>query len=205
MEIYKTISSVQSELAAMGIAKNSKNQQQGFAFRGIDAVLNALSPILAKHQLLILPQCLERICVERQTKSGGVIFYVTVKVNYDFVATDGSKHTVTMYGEAMDSADKATNKAMSAAYKYAAFQAFCIPTEETTLDADSTTPEPVVPISLSESQFDDALTGIQESPAVDKIKSILKFCVSNQATKDQLTVLQCAATKRKGELQSEQG
>lgn len=38
----------------------------------------------------------------------------------------------------MDSGDKATNKAMSIAYKYAAFQAFCIPTEDTAIDADAT-------------------------------------------------------------------
>jgi hypothetical protein len=48
---------------------------------------------------------------------------------------------VQTYGEAMDSADKATNKAMSAAYKYAAFLAFCIPTEGDN-DADATTHEP---------------------------------------------------------------
>ena len=47
---------------------------------------------------------------------------------------------VTTYGEAMDSGDKATNKAMSAAYKYAAMQAFCIPTEGDN-DADATTHE----------------------------------------------------------------
>ena len=40
----------------------------------------------------------------------------------------------------MDSGDKATNKAMSAAYKYAAMQAFAIPTEGDN-DADSTTHE----------------------------------------------------------------
>jgi hypothetical protein len=62
-------------------------------------------------------------------------------MEFNFVsALDGSKHTVKTFGEAMDSADKATNKAMSAAYKYAAFQAFCIPTEGDT-DADATTHE----------------------------------------------------------------
>ena len=40
----------------------------------------------------------------------------------------------------MDSGDKATNKAMSAAYKYAALQTFCIPTEGDN-DADATTHE----------------------------------------------------------------
>jgi hypothetical protein len=45
-----------------------------------------------------------------------------------------------MYGEAMDSGDKATNKAMSAAYKYACMQAFSIPTEGDN-DADAHTHE----------------------------------------------------------------
>ena len=69
--------------------------------------------------------------------------YVTVDAEFDFVsALDGSKHTVRTFGEAMDSADKATNKAMSAAYKYAAFQAFAIPTEGDN-DADAHTPQSV--------------------------------------------------------------
>lgn len=138
MEVYKAIAAVQSELAEIGISKSSKNQQQGFMFRGIDAVYNTLSPLLAKHNLCILPRCLERACEEHQSGNGKALFYVTVKVEFDFVsAADGSKHTVATFGEAMDSGDKATNKAMSAAYKYAAFQAFCIPTEETAADADA--------------------------------------------------------------------
>lgn len=140
MEVYKAINAVQEELAQMGISKSSKNQQQGFMFRGIDAVYNALSPLLAKHKLLILPRCLTRISSERETKNGGVLFYVTVHAEFDFVSSvDATKHTVAMFGEAMDSGDKATNKAMSIAYKYAAFQAFCIPTEETSTDPDAET------------------------------------------------------------------
>ena len=147
MNVYKAIIAVSAELAQQGISKSSKNAAQGFNFRGIDAVFNALAPILAKHHLCILPRCVERVCVERINKNGTALFYVTVKAEFDLVGDDGSKHTISTYGEAMDSGDKATNKAMSAAYKYAAFQAFCIPTEETTIDADSEThevkPQPV--------------------------------------------------------------
>jgi hypothetical protein len=140
MEVYKAIAEVAGELAQTGISKDSKNQSQGFMFRGIDAVYNHLAPLLAKHKLVILPRCIERECVERQTARGGMMFSVTVKAEFDMVsALDGSKHTIATYGEAMDSGDKATNKAMSAAYKYAAFQAFCIPTEETSMDADAET------------------------------------------------------------------
>lgn len=138
MEVFKAITAVQDELAQIGISKSSKNQQQGFMFRGIDAVYNTLSPLLAKHKLCILPRCVSRESTERTTAKGGVLFYVVILAEFDFVsAVDGSKHTVSMFGEAMDSGDKATNKAMSIAYKYAAFQAFCIPTEETATDPDA--------------------------------------------------------------------
>ncbi|MDM2993382.1 ERF family protein [Citrobacter sp. CK195] len=137
-KVYSAISAVAKEMATTGISKERRNQQQGFNFRGIDQVYNALAPALVNHGLLILPRITERTVTERTTQKGGVLFYVVVKAEFDFVSTeDGSIHTVTTYGEAMDSGDKATNKAMSIAYKYAAFQAFCIPTEETAIDADA--------------------------------------------------------------------
>ena len=141
MKVYRCINSVQAELSKDGIGKTRKNQKQGYNFRGIDDVYNALAPFLATHGLCILPRVLSRSCEERRTKDGGAIFYVTVEVEFDFVcAEDGSKHIVKTFGEAMDTADKATNKAMSAAYKYAAFQAFAIPTEGDN-DADNDTVE----------------------------------------------------------------
>ena len=137
--VYKAINAVQRDLAKVGITKNRKNLQQNYSFRGIDEVFNTLSPLLAEHELCILPRMISRTCEERATKSGGTMNYVTVEAEFDFVsAMDGSTHIVRTFGEAMDSADKATNKAMSAAYKYAAFQAFAIPTEGDN-DADATT------------------------------------------------------------------
>lgn len=137
MSVYKAICAVQSDLAKSGIGKDSTNTYDGYKFRGIDAVYNALSPLLAKHGLCILPRVLSRQLDERVSKKGDPVFYVTVEAEFDFVcAEDGSKHTIKTFGEAMDRGDKATNKAMSAAYKYAAFQAFAIPTEGDN-DADS--------------------------------------------------------------------
>jgi len=142
MEVYKAINRVQSELSTLGIVKDKRNSQgAGYNFRGIDDVYNAIAPLLAKNGLCILPRVLFRECVERQSKSGGALFYITVEVEFDFVSSeDGTKHTVKTFGEAMDSGDKATNKAMSAAYKYACFQAFSIPTESRE-DADYQTHE----------------------------------------------------------------
>ena len=140
MKVYQAINAVQKALAKCGISKDRKNSQgTGYMFRGIDDVYNVVSPLLAENGLCILPRVLSRQCEERQSKNGGALFYVTVEVEFDFVSSeDASKHTVKTFGEAMDSGDKATNKAMSAAYKYAAFQAFAIPTEGDN-DADSQT------------------------------------------------------------------
>ena len=143
VKVYKAIGAVSAAMSHTGISKGRKNQQQGYNFRGIDDVLNALSTALVEAGLVILPRCVERVVVERETKSGGALFNVTCHVEFDLVSTeDGSKHTVSTYGEAMDSADKATNKAMSAAYKYLALLVFCIPTEASPeTDADFSTHE----------------------------------------------------------------
>jgi len=141
MKVYQAINRVQLALSKEGISKDRDNKSQGYKFRGIDDVYNALSALLANNALCILPRMLSRLVVERESQKGGALFYVTVEAEFDFVsAEDGSKHVVKTFGEAMDSGDKATNKAMSAAYKYACMQAFSIPTEGDN-DADSTTHE----------------------------------------------------------------
>ena len=126
--IYETISAVMNEIGAVG--KTSKNAQQGFMFRGIDAVMNAISPALQKHKLFIVPEILEQTREERQTRNGSALIYSICKIKYTFYAEDGSSISAIVIGEGMDSGDKATNKAMSIAFKYACFQTFCIPTEE---------------------------------------------------------------------------
>ncbi len=170
MKVYQAINLVQSDLAKQGIAKDRTNQQGNtYKFRGIDDVYNAISPLLAKHGLCILPRMISRQCLERQTAKGSAIFYVTVEAEFDFVsAEDGSKHTVRTFGEAMDMSDKATNKAMSAAYKYAAFQAFAIPTE-----GDNDT----------ESQTLEIISALPESVVAD-YSIAMKDCLAYESLKD---------------------
>lgn len=126
--IYEAINNVMKEIGAIG--KNSKNSQQGFMYRGIDAVMNALNPALIKYGVFVVPEVLEQTREERQTAKGGTLFYSICKVKYTFYDKDGSSVEAVVIGEGMDSGDKATNKAMSVAFKYACFQVFCIPTEE---------------------------------------------------------------------------
>jgi hypothetical protein len=141
--IYEAIPAILSDVEA--IAKNRHNKQQGFAFRGIDDVMNTLHPLFAKHKVFPTCEFSEMTRSERETKSGGTMFVVTMKAKYTLYASDGSSVSTSAVGEGQDSGDKATNKAMSACYKYAMFQLLCIPTEA--VDADEETPEQVKPAS----------------------------------------------------------
>lgn len=142
MKIYGAIAAAMNEIGAIG--KNKRNQQQGFQYRGIDDVMNALYPILSKHGLFLAPEVLEHTREERTTKSGGNLIYSILKIRYTMYADDGSSVSAVVIGEGMDSADKSSNKAMSVAMKYAMFQLFCIPTEEM-IDPDGETPPESTP------------------------------------------------------------
>jgi glutamine synthetase len=177
MEVYKAINKVQAKLSEVGIAKDSKNEAQKFMFRSIDQIYNTISGLVAEAQLCILPRMIARTVEERTNKSGTALFYVTVEAEFDLVsAADGSKHTVKTFGEAMDSGDKATNKAMSAAYKYACIQTFCIPTEGDN-DADATTHEvqkkqPIntQPTNTKPIDITDDLIAIEEARDLDELQ-----------------------------------
>lgn len=128
-KIYQSIIAVMEDVGAIGKEKKS---QQGFMYRGIDDVMNALNPAFIKNKIFTVPQVLEQHREERTTAKGGLLIYSICKVKYTFYAEDGSSVEVVTIGEGMDSGDKATNKAMAIALKYACFQLFCIPTEEMT-------------------------------------------------------------------------
>lgn len=126
--IYETITAVMDDVGAIG--KNDLNKQQGFRYRGVDAVMNALNPAFIRHHLFVVPEVLEQRREERQTAKGGNLIYSVCRVKYTFYAEDGSSIEAVVIGEGMDSGDKASNKALAVAFKYACFQVFCIPTEE---------------------------------------------------------------------------
>ena len=141
--IYKKMSDVMKDVGAIG--KDQKNTQQGFKFRGIDQFVNALYPALTKHGVFMSPRATsfthELKDVVRGSGKAGVDKHVSIMMEYDFYAEDGSKVTVgPVPAEGLDSGDKATNKALSAALKYALIQTFSIPTEDMA-EADFESPE----------------------------------------------------------------
>lgn len=170
--IYSAMSNIMRDITAIG--KDSKNQSQGFKFRGIDAVYNELHSLLAKHGVITLPQAGTPITEERTNKNGTILRFVQIPMTYQFVATDGSSVSCQVIGEGMDSGDKATNKAMAIAHKYALLQTFLIPTEAQE-DPDYETHEvaPRTPVAskpvFKKKAADDAFTKLAALMEEDKL------------------------------------
>lgn len=137
-QIHELIPKITAEVKPVG--KDHKNTQQNYKFRSIDDVYNVLNNLLGKYEVSIYPEY-EVIKDEVQTTSkGSTQRSVLLKGIFKLVAPDESFEKTVTYGEAIDYGDKAFNKAMSAAYKYALFQTFCIPTEEAK-DTETETPQ----------------------------------------------------------------
>ena len=135
-KVYAAIAAVQADVSAEGLAKTGRNEKQNYDFRGIDGLLNLLSPILVKRLLFIVPTVVDRIITHN-----GKTIHVFIEVEYAIThIEDKSTIIVKTFGEGLDYSDKAVYKAMSGALKYMAFQTFCIPLKGM-VDAEGDNPE----------------------------------------------------------------
>lgn len=136
--VYERMVAIIEELPAIG--KTQRNREQGFMFRGHDDVMNALNPLLAKHGVFVVPDVVERETNTRTTSRGSTMYEVNLHVRFTFYGAGGDSFQASGWGEGTDMGDKATNKAMTGAFKYVVAQAFALATAETS-DADATSPE----------------------------------------------------------------
>jgi ERF superfamily len=172
--VYAAIHAIAADLATAGIPKAHTNVVDQYVYRSIDDVLNRLAPLLAKHRLCVLPRALERSVTERTSTNQELLIAVTVRAEFTLVSVDdGSAHAVESYGEALDGGDKATAKAMSAAYKAAMIQTFCIPVPGSE-DADAETMR-----TLGRTHAPQPVEGWQQW--VRDIADIIGVCESAQA------------------------
>ena len=136
--IHQLLGEIMAEVPA--IPKGQTNQQQGYAFRGIDDVFNTLHSLFAERGVYIMPKVLESEYIQQPLgQSGNLATDARLLIEWVFTAPDGSTDSMIVMGESRDWADKATNQAMSAGYKTGLLEMFLIPLEETK-DADSQSP-----------------------------------------------------------------
>lgn len=129
--VVEALAKVMGDVQAVGKGDRADlGNGRGYSFRGVDAVVNAVGPSLREHGVIVLPRVLDKQYREYATRNGGQMHEAIIEVEYTFVGPDASKLVCSAVGEASDSGDKATPKAMSVAYRTALLQALCIPTDE---------------------------------------------------------------------------
>ncbi len=127
--IYGQLAAVMADCTH--VLKKDRNEHQRFLFRGIDAVVNAVGPVLRKHAVIVMPQIRECTYETVVTTTGKPSTACRVLVDYVFVSgRDGSTVVASVAAEAWDAGDKATPKAMSVAMRTALLQALALPTDD---------------------------------------------------------------------------
>ena len=126
--VYQRLNAVMAELKPIG--KDSKNVAQGFKFRSIDAIYDALHGLLAKHGLIICPTVDNHEIKDYDSFGKDGIakktFHSTITMNYKIYGLEGDFVEVSMVGDALDNGDKSVSKSETMAYKYMLIQLFTL-------------------------------------------------------------------------------
>lgn len=133
--IVTALAAVMEEVRS--VRKGDRNSQQGYLFRGIDAVVNAAGPALRRQGVVVVPLVEEVGYRDVQTSTGKPSRECTVKVRYRFYGPTGDFIDCITPGESLDFGDKGAPKAMSVAFRIALLQALCLPTDDADPDSHS--------------------------------------------------------------------
>lgn len=133
--VYEGVERLMATVTQIGKDKQADKQMGGYAFRSIDAAMDAVGNALREPgvALAISPGAITNKRIERYTENnsyGKPVHWTHVWVDVRYTVTslvDGSEIFFEMSGEARDPGDKATSKAVSMAYKYMLTQGLCIP------------------------------------------------------------------------------
>jgi hypothetical protein len=168
--VHEAWSAVMGEITHLG--KDSRNAQQGFNFRGIDAVMNLLGPVLRTHGVSIVPSVNDIQRRDFTTAKGTVMRETVVEVTYTIIGPSGDEITGSAFGEASDAGDKSTPKAMSVAYRTFLLQALCLPTDEP--DPDSQTHDRGTATPVAE-EVAKTREGLLTATDIDTVKRVEKW------------------------------
>jgi hypothetical protein len=207
-KIYAALAAIMAEVDAIG--KSKKNAQQGFSYRGIDDVYNAVHSLFARHGVVCIPRVLERIREERTTSKGNAITHTIARVAYTFYASDGSSVEAVVDGEGMDSADKSTSKALAIAHKYCLFQLLLIPTEDI-VDPDGESHGTVRPRGvqaeqpgvITEAQVSQLMDLIDQSRDPELLDKVLKMAGAASLSSLRSTLFDKVTKKLQATLEAE--
>lgn len=170
------------------VGKTGFNEAQRFKFRGVDAVINAVSPALRKHGGFIVPDVIDSTVERVPSAKGGVLNTVRLMVRFNVFAV-GSDTPISgvVAAEAFDSGDKATAKAMSVAYRTFLIQLLCLPTDEPDPDEDTYTVAPAV--NKQTGEIVDWVARAKQSKTMDELKQTYALAAKSGASERDLAAI----------------
>lgn len=198
--IQQALANVMEDVRA--VAKSDRNQAQGFSFRGIDSVVNAVGPALRNHAVIVMPEVLDydygTVTVGR---NGTQMGHVRLKVAYTFTGPAGDSLVAIVVGEAMDSGDKATAKAMSVCFRTALLQALTLPTDDPDPDAHSyeRSAAPVKP-SMNDEIWKTLTFSIPKAISMNQLEELAKTANGYDMEEGQRNELKALYIARRAEL-----
>ena len=162
-QIYELIPNIMGDIGHIGKDKTAKTDKFSYKFRGIEDVYNAVGPVLVKYGVFIVPSVKSLSVKQVSTYGGKSATQIVMEVAYRFYAPDGSFVEAITVGESIDTSDKAANKAMSDAMKYAVWQTFCIPTLAVDSETDDLqqAPPPQQPAPPAQAPPDDISNAVR--------------------------------------------
>jgi hypothetical protein len=126
--------------------KNGNNVAQHYSFVTAEDVKATIRPLLKKHGVALFSEMHDIQRATSANKNGTTVVTVVVRMRFTLVdGESGESRSCEWIGEANDYADKAVNKAATAAEKYWLINTFLLSTSEVLQDADE------ISISIDES------------------------------------------------------
>jgi hypothetical protein len=120
------------------VSKGDRRDDVGgrYNFRGVDRVVNAVGPALRRHGVLVLPTRILSVDYrEARTAKGSVMQDCTVRVQWTVRGPAGDDlPAMESAGQATDTQDKSTAKAISVAQRVLFLSALHIPTQDPDVD-----------------------------------------------------------------------
>lgn len=205
--IVEIISAVMAEVQAVG--KDDRNNEQGYSFRGVDAVVNAVGPVFRRFGVVPVPILEQAGYRDVQTSRGKPSRECTVQVRYRFYGPAGDFLDAVVPGESMDFGDKGTPKAMSVAYRIVLLQLLAIPTHEPEPDSqsyerDNAPPRPSREETMAKGH--QAIAAAASTEALDGLTARVDQLLQDQViTEDDAASLKAAIRGREVELQGNTG
>jgi hypothetical protein len=168
VSVFVAWSRVMAEVQFIG--KNGRKTGAGgtYDFRGIDAVLNAVGPALRKHAVTVVQTGADTTYEAIRTSGGSAMRLCVARVQYVVYGPKGDSFPMVSVGEAFDSGDKSTVKAMSVALRTLYINSLAIPTNQPQMDPEyGTQHEIATPAAPTAEEYADEI--VRERTSLDRL------------------------------------